>query len=169
MTGVKGLASSSSTEKWVTDKFISGCVYGWIEGWGRASYWGMYFGGLCLHPPHWLFCFQLLWGEQLYSDMLSLPTSVLLQHKPMATGLMCMGTWNYKSREVLVLGVLSQRWKVLYLTGSHHKWLCPMGSDALCTSSTVSWDSALQIRLLCPHCYEEGMCCGHRVVLCFRD
>lgn len=79
------------------------------------------------------------------------------------------GNWNYKSREVLVLGVLSQRWKVLYLTGSHHKWLCPMGSDALCISSTVSWESALQIRLLCPHCYEEGMCCGHRVVLCFRD
>lgn len=36
-------------------------------------------------------------------------------------------------------------------------------------AATWSWESALQIRLLCPHCYEEGRWCGHKGVLCFRD
>lgn len=53
-------------------------VDGWIECWGRDMSLGNVFwkGVLSLDLPLWLFCFQLPWGEQLYSGTPSLPTTV---------------------------------------------------------------------------------------------
>ena len=112
MSGVRVSASNGSTEKWMTDErhwfrvFISGCVLG--EG-GLVG--GSYIAGGCILEGRVLSASSslallplLLWGgEQLYSGMPSLSTSILLQPKPTATVQLCMGTWNYKPKEVFFL------------------------------------------------------------------
>lgn len=134
-------------------------------------------GVLSLDLPLWLFCFQLPWGEQLYSGTPSLPTTVFcFITSPQRWGICGRKpeTMSPKKSFPQVFCHSNEKWLSLHLVleinGSHQKLLCPdenqcPGAQAVLVSEL---ELVLHMRPSCsPSIMKRG--CGMTTsCLCFR-
>lgn len=122
---------------------------------------------LSLDLPLWLFCFQLPWGEQLYSGTPSLSTTVFcFNTSPQRWGICGWKpeTMSPKKSFSQVFCHSNEKWLSLHLVleinGSHHYWLYPDGNQCPGAQAVIVSElgiGAANETQLYPLYYEEGM------------
>lgn len=147
-------------------------VDGWIECWGRDMSLGNVFwkGVLSLDLPLWLFCFQLPWGEQLYSGTPSLPTTVFcFITSPQRWGICGWKpeTMSPKKSFPQVSCHSNEKWLSLHLVlePTVPRWESVLSSSSACLR--VGIGAAHETQLYSPSIMKRG--CGMATsCLCFR-